>query len=94
MILIKRTGWLVAIAAAIGLIALAVIFLNRFYRKSTRDIALVRTGFGGQRIIISGGCLALPFLHKLDEINMRTMRIDVQRSGEKSPERGSSYSRK
>jgi flotillin len=77
-------GWLVAIAAAIGLIALAVVFLNRFYRKSTRDIALVRTGFGGQRIIISGGCLALPFLHKLDEINMRTMRIDVQRSGEKS----------
>ena len=60
-------GWLVAIAAAIGLIALGVVFLNRFYRKSTRDIALVRTGFGGQRIIISGGCLALPFLHKVDE---------------------------
>jgi uncharacterized membrane protein YqiK len=77
-------GWLVAIAAAIGLIALAVVFLNRFYRKSTRDIALVRTGFGGQRIIISGGCLALPSLHKIDEINMRTMRIDVLRSGDKS----------
>ena len=77
-------GWLVAIAAAIGLIALGVVFLNRFYRKSTRDIALVRTGFGGQRIIISGGCLALPFLHKVDEINMRTMRIDVLRTGEKS----------
>jgi flotillin len=77
-------GWLLAIAVAIGLIALVVVFLNRFYRKSTRDIALVRTGFGGQRIIISGGCLALPFLHKIDEINMRTMRIDVLRSGEKS----------
>ena len=35
-------GWLVAIAAAIALISVAVIFLNRFYRKSTRDIALVR----------------------------------------------------
>jgi flotillin len=77
-------GWLVAIAVAIGLIAVAVVFLNRFYRKSTRDIALVRTGFGGQRIIISGGCLALPFLHKIDEMNMRTLRIDVQRTGEKS----------
>ena len=77
-------GWLIAIAAAIAAIAIAVIFLNRFYRKSTRDIALVRTGFGGQRIIISGGCLALPFLHKVDEINMRTLRIDVQRTGEKS----------
>jgi flotillin len=77
-------GWLLAIAVVFGLIALAVAFLNRFYRKSTRDTALVRTGFGGQRIIISGGCLALPFLHKIDEINMRTLRIDVLRTGEKS----------
>ena len=77
-------AWLLAIVAAVVAIAIAVILLNRFYRKSTRDIALVRTGFGGQRIIISGGCLALPFLHKIDEINMRTMRIDVVRAGEKS----------
>src|SRR5690349_5786430 len=77
-------AWLLAIVAAVVAIVIAVIFLNRFYRKSTRDIALVRTGFGGQRIIISGGCLALPFLHKIDEINMRTMRIDVVRAGEKS----------
>jgi uncharacterized membrane protein YqiK len=77
-------GWLLAIAAAAALIAIAVVFLNRFYRKSTRDIALVRTGFGGQRILISGGCLALPFLHKIDEINMRTMRIEVRRTGDKS----------
>jgi uncharacterized membrane protein YqiK len=77
-------GWLVGIAAAIALIAILVMFLNRFYRKSTRDVALVRTGFGGQRIIISGGCLALPFLHKVDEINMRTLRIEVRRSAEGS----------
>lgn len=77
-------AWLLAVVAAVVAIAIAVIFLNRFYRKSTRDIALVRTGFGGQRIIISGGCLALPFLHKIDEINMRTMRIDVVRAAEKS----------
>jgi uncharacterized membrane protein YqiK len=77
-------GWLVAIAAAIAAVAVAVIFLNRFYRKSTRDVALVRTGFGGQRIIISGGALALPFLHKIDEVNMRTLRIEVRRAAEKS----------
>jgi flotillin len=73
-----------AIAIAVVVIAIAVLFLNRFYRKSTRDIALVRTGFGGQRILISGGCLALPFLHKVEEINMRTLRIEVRRTGDKS----------
>src|SRR4029077_15657919 len=77
-------AWLLAIAIAEVVIAIAVIFLNRFYRKSTREIALVRTGFGGQRILISGGCLALPFLHKVEEINMRTLRIEVRRTAEKS----------
>jgi flotillin len=77
-------GWVLAIVVAIVVIAIAVMFLNRFYRKSTRDIALVRTGFGGQRILISGGCLALPFLHKVEEINMRTLRIEVRRAGDKS----------
>jgi uncharacterized membrane protein YqiK len=77
-------GWLLGIVIAIAVIAIVVVFLNRFYRKSTRDIALVRTGFGGQRIVISGGCLALPFLHKVDEINMRTIRVEVRRAGEKS----------
>ena len=77
-------GWLFGIAVAAAVIAVAVLFLNRFYRKSTRDIALVRTGFGGQRILISGGCLALPFLHRIEEINMRTLRIEVRRTAEKS----------
>jgi uncharacterized membrane protein YqiK len=77
-------GWLLAIAVAAVVIAFAIIFLNRFYRKSTREMALVRTGFGGQRILISGGCLALPFLHKIEEINMRTLRIEVRRTGDKS----------
>jgi flotillin len=77
-------GWVLGIAVAVIVIAIAVMFLNRFYRKSTRDIALVRTGFGGQRILISGGCLALPFLHKVEEINMRTLRIEVRRVGDKS----------
>lgn len=77
-------GWIFGVIVAILLIAIAVYFLNRFYRKSSRDVALIRTGFGGQKIIISGGCLALPFLHRVDEVNMRTVRIEVKRTGEKS----------
>jgi len=77
-------GWLIGIVLAVVVIAVAVAFLNRFYRKSTRDAAIVRTGFGGQRIVLSGGCLSLPFLHKVDEINMRTIRVEVRRQGEKS----------
>jgi uncharacterized membrane protein YqiK len=77
-------GWLLGIIVAIVVVAVAVVFLNRFYRKSTRDVAIIRTGFGGQRTMISGGFLALPFLHKVDEVNMRTIRVEVRRTGEKS----------
>ena len=58
--------------------------MNRFYRKSTRDVALVRTGFGGQKVVLSSGCLSLPFLHRVEEINMRTIRVEIQRTGDKS----------
>jgi uncharacterized membrane protein YqiK len=77
-------AWLFGLIVAIVAIAIAVAFLNRFYRKTSRDVALIRTGFGGQRIVLSGGCLALPFLHKIDEVNMRTLRIEVARAGPKS----------
>lgn len=77
-------AWLFGIIVAIVVIAVVVIFLNRFYRKSSRDVAIIRTGFGGQRVLIAGGCLALPFLHKVDEVNMRTLRVEVRRAGEKS----------
>ena len=77
-------AWLFGIIVAIVVIAIVVVFLNRFYRKSSRDVAIIRTGFGGQRTIISGGCLALPFLHKVDEVNMRTIRVEVRRAGDKS----------
>jgi uncharacterized membrane protein YqiK len=77
-------AWILGIVGAIVAIAIVVVFLNRFYRKSTRDVALVRTGFGGQKVVLSGGCLALPFLHKVEEINMRTNRVEVRRTGEKS----------
>ncbi len=77
-------AWIFGVVVLIVLIAIGVAFLNRFYRKSTREVALVRTGFRGQKVVISGGCLALPFLHKVEEINMRTIRVEVKRTGDKS----------
>ena len=77
-------AWLFGFVALVVAAVIVVSFLNRFYRKSSRDVAIIRTGFGGQKILISGGCLALPILHKVDEINLRTIRIEVLRIAEKS----------
>ena len=73
--------WFLTILVLLVLAGLGVLFLNRYYRKATREGALVRTGLGGQRVVLDGGCLALPFLHKVSEINMRTSKLQIERLG-------------
>ena len=61
-----------------------IVVLARLYRKATREVSLIRTGLGGQRIIMAGGAIALPYFHEVTEVNMRTLRLEVSRSGEGS----------
>ena len=76
--------WFVTIVVVLIVAILVILFLSRYYRKATREVALIRTGAGGQRVILDGGCLALPFLHKISEINMRTSKLEIERLGPKS----------
>ncbi len=75
---------LLSLIALVVIIAIAVAFLQRYYRKATREKALLRTGLGGQKVVMDGGFIALPFLHRMEEIPMRTMRIEIRRAGDKS----------
>lgn len=76
--------WFLVVVALVVVAILLILFLNRYYRKATREVALVRTGAGGQRIITDGGCIALPFLHKVSEVNMKTSRLEIERAGANS----------
>ena len=75
--------WLYILIAVV-VIVISIAILNRYYRKATREVALVRTGAGGQRVIIERGFLAFPFLHKVSEVNMKTSKLEIERSGPKS----------
>lgn len=75
--------WLYIVIAIIVII-FSIAILNRYYRKASREVALVRTGAGGQRVIIEGGFIAFPFLHKVSEVNMKTSKLEVARLGPKS----------
>lgn len=65
--------WILAIAALIAGVALCVAFLGRFYRKAAQGFALIRTGLGGRKVVMDGGCLSLPFLHRVEEIKARNL---------------------
>ena len=57
--------WELAVPVAIGVIAVLVIglLLAKLYRRSTRDEAYVRTGLGGQKVVLDGGSIVLPVFH-------------------------------
>jgi uncharacterized membrane protein YqiK len=76
--------WFVSIVVLIVAAILVILFMSRYYRKATREVSVVRTGAGGQKIVLDGGCIALPFLHKVSEVNMRTTKLEIERTGAKS----------
>jgi len=55
-----------------------------FYQRATNEVALVRTGLGGRRVVIDGGTLVIPFFQEMNRVNMQTLRMDVARSGDSS----------
>ncbi len=73
----------VIILAAI-IVAVAVYLLHWLYRRSSKDVSFVRTGFGGEKVVVGGGAFVLPILHDVTEVSMNTLRLEVRRAGEKS----------
>lgn len=63
----------------VGLLVLGLV-LTRLYRRSTKERGFVRTGFGGQKVVLTGGALVLPVLHEVMDVNLNTMRLSVTRS--------------
>jgi len=45
---------------------------------------LVRTGAGGQKVIIDSGCFSLPIFHQIQKVTMRTLAIEVELLGQYS----------
>jgi uncharacterized membrane protein YqiK len=76
---------IIAVIILIGLaIAIAVYLLHWLYRRSSKEVSFVRSGLGGEKVVISGGAFVLPIIHNITTVGMRTLRIEVRRGGDKS----------
>lgn len=75
-----------AVPAGIVLIALVVvgIVFARLYHRATKETAFVRTGLGGQKVIMDGGAIVLPIFHETIPVNMNTLKLEVSRKNEHS----------
>lgn len=70
------------IILALVVVALVVVLAAWLYERATNEVALVKTGYGGRKVVIDGGTLAIPYFHEINRVNMQTLRMDVSRSGE------------
>ena len=69
----------VAIVVAIG-----VWLLHWLYLRSSKERAFVRTGLGGQKVVLNGGAFVLPIVHDVLPVNMNTLRLEVTRGRDKA----------
>jgi uncharacterized membrane protein YqiK len=71
------------IVAAI-VVAIGVWLLHWLYLRSSKERAFVRTGLGGQRVVLDGGAFVLPIVHDVIPVNMNTLRLEVARGRDKA----------
>src|SRR5215212_192586 len=55
--------------------------ITRLYRKASANMAFVRTGMGGARVIRDNGRVVVPVLHQVIPVSLETMRLNVERRG-------------
>lgn len=71
----------------IAAIAISVVFFvliigwafSKWYNRATKEVAFVRTGKGGEKVVKDGGALVLPILHEAIKVNMKTLPLVVER---------------
>lgn len=65
-------------------IAIAWWLLSRLYERASTEVAFVRTGFLGRRVVISGGAFVVPVLHQTVKVGMNTLRLTTRCENEAS----------
>jgi uncharacterized membrane protein YqiK len=66
------------------LIAIGVYLLHWLYRHSSKDQSFVRTGSGGEKVVMGGGALVIPIIHDITVVNMNAIPVEIRRLGEQS----------
>lgn len=72
------------ILLAIVIVAIVVVVAAWLYERASREVSLVRTGLGGRKVVLDGGAIVLPYFHNVSRVNMQTMRLEVNRTGEQA----------
>lgn len=71
---------LTMVGAGIFVLFVLGLMFAKLYTRATKEIAFVRTGLGGEKVVKDGGALVLPIVHEVIPVNMNTLRIEVEKT--------------
>lgn len=75
---------LIAGVAGVLFVILVIAVISKLYRRASKELSFVRTGMGGQKVVVNGGALVLPVFHEIIPVNMNTLRLEVGRANEQA----------
>ena len=76
--------FILALVVAAIVVAIVIWLFNWLYLRSSKERAFVRTGLGGQKVVMNGGAFVLPIVHEVIPVNMNTLRLEVGRGRDKA----------
>jgi uncharacterized membrane protein YqiK len=76
--------FLLGLVAVAIVVAIVVWLLHWLYLRSSKERSFVRTGLGGQKVVLGGGAFVLPIVHDVIPVNMNTLRLEVARGRDKA----------
>jgi uncharacterized membrane protein YqiK len=77
-------GFILGLVVVAIVVAIIVLLFHWLYLRSSKERAFVRTGMGGQKVVMNGGAFVLPIVHDVIPVNMNTLRLEVSRGRDKA----------
>ena len=77
-------SFILGLIVVVVIAAILIWLLNWLYLRSSKERAFVRTGLGGQKVVMNGGAFVLPIVHEVIPVNMNTLRLEVSRGRDKA----------
>ncbi|MDB5856637.1 MAG: flotillin [Ramlibacter sp.] len=77
-------SFILALVVVVIVAAILVWLMHWLYLRSSKERAFVRTGLGGQKVVLDGGAFVLPIVHDVIPVNMNTLRLEVARGRDKA----------
>ncbi len=77
-------GFILGLIVVAVVVAIIVWLFHWLYLRSSKERSFVRTGMGGQKVVLGGGAFVLPIVHDVIPVNMNTLRLEVVRGRDKA----------